>query len=177
MGLLCNWWRQVGNITPHQIRGKLNAPNLNMHINHFTLNNFNTDSPFISMSAGTMERDAVAMTNYAHRARRTALWFGTNFGQSDSAYLYTCWLILGPRPAVEIEGVAEEVRDINSYRHYSAFQTEGEITAKVSVPDNQIKSCEKWSWNRATRALDLDWTVPNPRFTPPEQLSNVRELV
>lgn len=176
-GLVCNWWRNVGRISPGQTRAKLTPPNLNLHINHFTLNGFNTITPFISLSAGTVERDAVAKTNFARRARRTALWFGTDFGTKGAGYLYTCWLVLAPRPAVEIEGVGEEVRDLNVYRRYSPFQTEGEVTAKVIVPDNQIASCEKWQWDRPGRSLWREWSYPNPRFTAPEQLSNVRELI
>jgi hypothetical protein len=176
-GLVCNWWRTVGTIGPAQMRARLTPANLNLHVNHFTLNRFNQMTPFISLSAGTVERDTAAQTNLVRRARRTALWFGTQFGTVPAAYLYTCWLVLAPRRAVEIEGVGEEVRDLNTYRRYSAFQAEGEITAKIIVPDNQIQSCEKWTRNPLPPRLRRVWTYPNPRFTPPEQLSNVRELV
>jgi hypothetical protein len=176
-GLICNWWRTVHRINPAAVRDRLTPANLDLHVNHFTLNGFNEMTPFISLSCGTIERDAAARTNLARRARRTALWFGTNFATTSTAYLYTCWLVLAPRQAVEIEGVAEEVRDLNSYRRYSPFQTEGEVTAKVVVPDNQIMSCEKWTWHRSQGRLSMDWTYPNVRFTRPEQLSNVRQLI
>jgi hypothetical protein len=176
-GLVCNWWRTVGQIGPSQRRAQLTPANLNRHINHFTLNDFNLITPFISLSAGTVERDRAAQTNLVRRARRTALWFGTEFGTLPTAYLFTCWVVLAPRRAVEIEGVAEEPRDLNTYRRYSAFQTEGEVTAKIIVPDNQIKSYEKWTWSRQPPRLTRGPGVPNPRFTPPERLSNVRELI
>ena len=91
-GIQCNWWRQVHQITPSEIRDKLNAQNVNMHINHFTVPDtsgvpFSQETPFVSLSAGTVERDAVARTNYVHRARKTALFFGTEFGQRPTAYL------------------------------------------------------------------------------------------
>jgi hypothetical protein len=124
-----------------------------------------------------VERNSVAQTNYAHTALRTALWFGTNFGASDTAYLYTCWVLLGTRDAVEVEAVAEEIRDLNTYRRYSAYQTEGEVAAKVVVPDNHIAECQKWRWDTAAGTFSLDWVQVNPRFTPPESLSNVRELI
>jgi len=41
-------------------------------------------------------------------------------------------------PAVEISHMAEEVRELNIYRRYSAFQTEGEIVAKIEVSARQI---------------------------------------
>ncbi|UKD54104.1 hypothetical protein L3Q65_40530 [Amycolatopsis sp. FU40] len=182
-GLLCNWWRKVGRIRPSQVRDKLTATALDRHINHFdeldpvTRVPFSEDSPFISLTSGTVERDAFAATNHVRRARDTALWFGTEYGKHEFAYLYTCWVLLAPRPAVEVEGVAEEVRDLNAYRRYSAYQTEGEVTAKIMVPDNQIKSCEKWELNRSKKAFHRTLVHPNPRFTEPEALSNVRELI
>jgi hypothetical protein len=182
-GILCNWWRDVSRITPTEVRAKLTDGNINLHVNHFTIidpatkRKFCELTPFISLTAGTVERDTVAKTNILHRARGTALWFGTNFGRSDHAYLYTCWVVVAPRAAVGIEGVAEEVRDLNTYRRYSQFQTEGEMIAKISIPDNQIRNCEKWSWDRQHKFFTKEWTQPNKRFTYPEQLSNVRELI
>jgi hypothetical protein len=182
-GIVCNWWRAVGTISPSETRAKLNDMNLNYHVNHFKVTDpatsrpFFEQTPFISLSAGTVERDTAAKTNLVHRARKTALWFGTGFGAQDAAYLFICWTILAPRPCIPIEGVAEEVRDLNAYRRYSDVQTEGEVTVKVIVPDNHIKSCEKWVWDRRICEFLLKWEYRNPRFTRPEQLSNVRELI
>lgn len=182
-GILCNGWRTVNQISPAWRRERLTLPNLDRHVNHFTSPDpscgrpFNTMTPFISLSAGTVERDAAAQTNLVHRARRTALWFGLDFGRRSVAYLYICWLVLAPRQAAEIEGVAEEVRDLNTYRRYSPFQTEGEVTAKVSVPANQILGYEKWSWDRSARRMQIIGTHRNAQFTPAEQLSNIRGLI
>lgn len=183
MGILSNWWREVNRISPAGRRDKLTAANLDLHVNHFTdpdpvtRQPFSKTTPFISFSSGTVERDSIVKTNYVNTALRTALWFGTNFGATDAAYLYTCWLIVAIHPAVEVEAVAEEVRDLNSYRRYSAYQTEGEVVAKVVVPDNQIQQCQKWTWDRASRTVSPGWIQKNPRFTPPDTLSNVRELI
>jgi hypothetical protein len=182
-GLVCNWWRRVGQITPAEQRDRLNPNSIDMHVNQFTTTDpatgrpFSEDTPFISLSAGTVERDAVAKTNLVHRARRTALFFGTDFGRYPKAYLFICWVVLAPRSAIEIEGVAEEIRDLNTYRRYSPFQSEGEIAAKIIVPDNQIHSCEKWEIRPGDDHFHQSWASPNPRFTPPERLSNVRELI
>ena len=124
-----------------------------------------------------MERDSVAKTNYVHRARKAAIWFGTDFGVSATAYLYVCWAVVAPRSAVEVEGVGEEVRDLNTYRRYSEFQTEGEIAVKIIVPDNQIQQCERWDRDTSGAMFVRRWVHPNPRFTPPELLTNIRELI
>ena len=86
-------------------------------------------------------------------------------------------MALAPRVAVTIESVSEEVRDLNTYRRYSQFQPEGEVIAKVWVPDNQIKECEKWTWDRKDLMFKRAWSYPNSRFTLPEMLTNVRELI
>jgi hypothetical protein len=182
-GLLCNWWQDVGIIGTNEIRAKLTEANLDMHVNHFTDpdpvsgRKFSEVTPFISLAAGVVERDKVARTNLVHTAQRTALWFGTGFGQYSTAYLFTCWVILGTRSAVEIAHIAEEVRDLNTYRRYSDFQTEGEVTAKINVPGNQIKECQKWEWERAARKFRVTEPWTNPRFVPPDALSNIREVV
>lgn len=183
VGICSNWWRTVGAIGQAEISDKLTLANLDLHVNHFsdpdpaTGSPFSKMTPFISLSSGTVERDSVMKTNYVHTALRTALWFGTNFGASETAYLYTCWVLVAPRSAVEVEGVAEEIRDLNTYRRYSAYQTEGEITAKVVVPDNQIAKCQKWTWDRHARTMVPGWIQHNPRFIPPDVLSNIRELI
>jgi hypothetical protein len=158
--------------------------NLDRHVNHFsapdpsTARPYGEQSPFISLSAGVVERDAAAKTNHVHRARKTALWFGTRFGAESTAYLYVCWVLLTPRSAIEIQSVGEEIRDLNTYRRYSDFQTEGEIAAKVWVPDNQIAQCERWDLSTgASEQYDLTWEHRNDRFAPPSLLMNIRELV
>jgi hypothetical protein len=183
-GLLCNWWRDVGTISPPQSRDRLTAGNLDRHVNHFSAIDpsngrpFSEQTPFISLSAGVVERDTAAKTNYVHRARKAGLWFGSNFGANTTAYIYVCWVILAPRSAVEVEAVAEEVRDLNTYRRYSEFQTEGEIAVKIIVPANQIQQCERWDLDVTSRPKFVQtWVHSNPRFTPPELLTNVRELI
>ncbi|MEO1058419.1 MAG: hypothetical protein AAFY28_16045 [Actinomycetota bacterium] len=182
-GLMCNWWRTVHWISPPAVRAKLTDRNLDWHINHFkridpsTNEPFSNHSPFISLSAGTVERDAAARANRVRGARRTALHFGSKFGQLNVAYLVTCWHLIAPRPSVTVEAVGEEIRDLNSYRSYSAFQPEGEITAKIIVPDNQLESIARWERPRSRTPFSLVWRHDNPRFTPPDQLSNVRELI
>jgi hypothetical protein len=182
-GITCRWWKRNNPLPRNQVASKLTPQNLNLHVNHFesidpaTGLKFCEETPFISLSCGTVERDTAAKTNFVHTARHTALWFGTQFGKEPIAYLYFCWVILAPRSAVAVEGVAEEVRDLNTYRRYSPYQTEGEVAAKILVPANQISHCEKWEWDRATKTIQRAWTHPNRGFVQPEALSNVREML
>lgn len=179
-GIICNWWRTVKQISPQERREKLTPGNIDMHVNQFqsidpvTGLPFCEQTPFISLTAGTIERDAAMKTNRTRRALDTAIWFGTDFGRRRYAYLYRCWVVVAPRPSVEVEGVAEEIRDLNVYRRYSPYQTEGEIAAKIVVPANQIMQCEKWDASGVPQPV---WTHLNSSFTNPETLSNIRELI
>lgn len=182
VGLQCNWWRDVHTITPPGIRDKLTDANLDRHINHFHAmdpasgRSFSALTPFISLSAGTVERDKVMRMNVTYTAREIALGFGSGFGAHSTAFLYRCWVVLAPRPTVGVQSVAEEVRDLTTYRSYSAFQLEGEIVAKVHVPSNQIECCERWDMDPMT-GWALTWGYPNTDFTQPTELSNVREVI
>ena len=181
-GLLCQWWLNSTTFPPlEEIPAKLTRENLLRHVNQFTGIDpstgepFNEASPFSSLSAGSVERDLVLATNTVHTARRTAIYFGSQFGAADVAYLYLCWLVVAPRESVPIKGVAEEVRDLHTYRDYSDFQLEGEITAKLDVPATQISCCEKWE--RQNGSFWCKGIFPNPIFTPPETLSNIRTMI
>lgn len=178
-GVLCNWWRRVSTITPSERRQKLTAANLDLHINNYA--SFASSTPFISLAAGCVERDVLYRTNRVHPAEDTALAFATENG-TRLGFLFYCWVIVGLKPAVSIEAIAEEVRELNSYRSWSAFQLEGELTAKVHLPANQIQRVEWWrptSRHRMERVTSPpDWTPAyiNPRFSPPSDVSNIREL-
>jgi hypothetical protein len=181
-GLLSAWWRDARRIAPEEARDLLTAGSIDRHVNHFddpdprTGRPYGSVSPYVSLSCGTVSRDAGRATNNIHSALRTALWFGTAFGERAEAYVYSCWVVVAPRVAIPVEGVAEEVRSLTTYRNYSTYQTEGEVAAKIAVPDNQVRDCQKWEW-RSGRPPRLLWVHHNPRFTAPEILTNVNELI
>ncbi|MFF0161739.1 hypothetical protein ACFYRY_29980 [Streptomyces sp. NPDC005263] len=183
LGITCRWWQRNNPLPGNMVASKLTAQNLNLHVNHFesidpaTGLPFCEETPFISLSCGTVERDTVAKTNFVHTARHTALWFGTQFGKVPVAYLYVCWVVLAPRSAVAVQGVAEEIRDLNTYRRYSPYQTEGEVAAKILLPANQISQCERWEWDREAKTIRRAWVYRNSGFVAPEALSNVREMI
>jgi hypothetical protein len=112
--------------------------------------------------------------NYVYSAIDTALAFATNWGRRDGALFY-CWVPVALNSAVGIRAVAEEVRELNSYRSWSAYQLEGEITAKIEVPANQIKRVEWWDI-ASCRGNDPSDFEDNPNFQPPSPVLNVREL-
>ena len=91
-----------------------------------------------------------------------------------SGALFYLWVVTTQQPAVAIDSVAEPVRDLNVYRRWSEFQLEGEVTAKVHIPANQIKRVE-W-WNPAVSQTQPDAVVWNRRYVKPDPLSNIRDL-
>lgn len=180
-GIMCRWWRNVGLIAPSQIRAKLTMENLERHIHRYNEPDsatgvpFCEGTPFISLTAGCVERNAFLQTNTAHPAMMTALDFATN-GFTMDGYLFHLWTVVGLRPAATVEAMAEEVRELNTYTRYSAFQTEGEIVAKIHIPSNQIHRCEKYSLSAVSRGIPDDvWY--NSHFDDPLLVSNIRELI
>ncbi|WP_341895550.1 hypothetical protein [Ferrovibrio terrae] len=169
-GIQCSWWRRVGKITPLGIRQKLTQANLSLHVNNYAV--IRHDTPFISLAAGCMERDSGLQTNHLHGALETALDFATD-GGLHNGYIFYCWTIVGLHRAAGVEGVSERVGELNVYRSYSAYQTEGEVTAKVYIPCNQIERFEKWSGD-GKGLVSFVSGCSNPGFDPPEQLSNIR---
>lgn len=134
-GIRCNWWRKEGQPTPEQVEERLRPDGLHDHIHRYAIAGPRT--PFISLTAGSVERDRVTSINR----------------------LLT----------------AEEVRELHTYTGWSDFQLEGEITAKLLVPSHQIERCEYWD-------VSLDAAAPlreafNPRYQPPERVSNLREAL
>lgn len=176
-GILCNWWRNAGTITPAGVRDKLTSANLDRHIHDY--DNFCDETPFISLTAGSVERVTALRLNRIREAQDVALRFATDWGR-HVGYLFYCWVVVGLKPAAEVQGVAEEVRELHTYTSYSDFQLEGEITAKINIPSNQIQRCERWEPHPRLSGhlvLSAGWPYDNPSFSPPDSVSNVRTLL
>jgi hypothetical protein len=171
-GILSNFWRNhpLDRITPSEIEDILTDHNLDRHLHDYEV--YGPETPFISLAAGCVERDAIAFQNYAHSAVDTALGFATEYWDRPGA-LFFGWVLVSLNPAVEISSVAESVRDLNVYHRWSPWQTEGEITAKIHIPANQIERVEWWDGN-------LDMANPqeifaNPSYVAPTPILNLRE--
>jgi hypothetical protein len=107
------------------------------------------------------------------------LLFASDFGRyRGQCYLFYCWVVVGLTPAVEVKHLAEEVRELNTYRRFSAFQTEGEIVAKIEVPARQIHRFERYeilgSRNKVTDISFVD-AFKNPRYVDPYAIVNIRD--
>lgn len=169
-GIVSNWWRNKKKITPIDTHGILTDTALDQHRHQYGAVKKRT--PFISLSAGSVERDRLLRLNRVHSAIDTALGFATDNWTRPGA-LFHCWVIVAPNPAVTVSGVAEAVRDLNVYHGYSDWHLEGEITAKIRVPANQIQRVEWWDGAQSTSA-PVDQHV-NPDFQDPGPVLNLRE--
>ncbi len=158
-------------ISPHEVENALTEPHLYRHLHDYQ--NFGPYTPFISVAAGCVERDALLAQNSVYSAIDTALEFATDAGQYAGA-LYFGWLPVSLNPAVTIRAVGKAVRDLNVYHRWSPFQLEGEITAKIHIPANQIERVE-W-WDPAGGLTQCSDHFNNPRFVAPTPILNVREL-
>jgi hypothetical protein len=184
-GLRCNWWRRQELITPNEYTGRLMPTELDLHVNSYDAQHpgrggkVREETPFISMTAGSVERSTFHKTNFFHPAHRTALLFASNFGNpGDRCFLFYCWVIVGLSPAVEVLQLSEEVRELNTYRRYSAFQTEGEIAAKIEVTAPQIEKYERYRiWRPTARGMKFSCEAKkrNLRYVDPHSIVNIRE--
>jgi hypothetical protein len=176
-GIACNWWRNVGEVSPGEVQAKLTPRNLLWHLNHYvdldpaTGAAFCENTPFISTTAGTVERDVLATRNVSFPPLLTAVRFATadytRAGYVFYSYVYT----LGKR-ALPLVDFAEEVRDVHVYAEFLPFHAEGEVVVKKHIPSVRIERVQKYDADGA-----LLWTEANAAYEPPERYANVRELL
>ncbi|WP_420627861.1 hypothetical protein [Candidatus Leptofilum sp.] len=171
-GILSNWFRAYSSIPIDQFDTKLTRANLDHHVNNYA--QVRSETPFISLTAGNVERDAYTQTNRILPAKRIALEFATSNGQHPG-FLFFCWVIAGLKPAVRVEGLSEQVRDLTTYQRYSPYQLEGEITAKIRIPSNQIQRVEQY--DPEVGFSQPTWQYQNIGFTTPDTVSNLREFI
>jgi hypothetical protein len=149
-GIICNWWRRVGNISPAQIVEKLTDRNLDWHLNHYNdpdpiMGNtpFCENSPFISVTAGVVEREAFLQQNIVYDPFITAMRFATLDFTTKGFIFYAYVFTLG-RQSINLAEFAEEVRELNIYKNYLPFHPEGEIATKIEIRGPQIERWEEY---------------------------------
>jgi len=159
-GLTSNWWRNAPNrtISPSEVPSKLTAAALQDHLVDY--DRVRDETPFISTTAGTVEREAAQERNVFFPPAYTALRFATHNFSQDGYLLYAYLFLLG-RKSIELEEFAEEVRDVNTYTAFYAWHPEGEIVAKVHIPARRIEKIEHYSLAGLETALDSG-TIPAP---------------
>ncbi len=168
-GIYSNWWRSLRKITASQISQILTDANLDRHLHDY--NSYGPQSPFISLAAGCIERDALLRQNSLYSAQDTALEFATG-AFAHAGVLFFGWIIVGLNPAVKVSSVAESVRELNVYHRWSPYQVEGEITAKIHIPANQIERAEWWSPTQPASPVAV---FSNPNYQSPTPIVNLRE--
>lgn len=180
-GIVCEWWRRVGQISPSQVAEKLTERNLRWHLDRYrdidpnTKRPFFEATPFISLSAGTREPDASRTTNVRKPAHETAIRFATR-RYREAGHVFYCYVMVLPNPSVRLQEFAEDVRDFHSHSSYSPYRHQGEVTAKIHVPSVRLQRVERYeprSGSGATRTRI--WL--NPHFAPPEDHVNVRKVI
>jgi hypothetical protein len=188
-GIQCNWWRRVGVIRVDQILERLTERNLDWHLNHYDepdplMNDapFYENTPFISVTAGAVERDAFAQRNLLFDPFLTALRFATR-GFTETGHIFYGYVFTLGRQSIVLSVFAEEVRELNIYKNFLPFHPEGEITAKIEIRAPQIERWEEYDGVAARRAL-IGGAMPTPTMTQvnatyanPEEYCNIRGLV
>lgn len=187
-GILCNWWRRVGNINTVEITDKLSDRNLDWHLNHYAdhdpLTNapFYENTPFISVTSGAVERSEFWQRNIVFDPFITALMFATQ-GFSKIGHVFYAYVFTLGKASLALKEFAEEVRELNIYQDFLPFHPEGEITAKIEIRAPQVERWEEYDGPAALVAL-RGGKLPVPTLTrinalyaSPEQYCNIRGLV
>ncbi|GAB4577117.1 MAG: hypothetical protein Tsb0019_04600 [Roseibium sp.] len=171
-GLSTSWLRNSSNQMtdlPADSHNALSSAALDRHVNNF--GQAAQTTPYYSLSAGCVELDISTRQTTTFPALQTALDFCTDGGRRDG-YVFKLWVLVSPKPAPELPGFAEEVRELNLFRQFATFHFEGEVAAKLFIPARQIEYVEKYDMN-----LNRLWRAPNPNYVPPERVSNVLDLI
>lgn len=196
-GISCNWWRLVGEISAPEIKQRMTEANLINHLNRYsdplpashplrsTTNaaTFGEVTPFISTSAGAIQRDEFGSRNILFPPLITALQFATDNFKGVGFVFYAYVTTLGKK-AIPLRQMAEEVRELHIYRQFLPYHHEGEIVAKISIPSSQIEKAEEYDGAIALTQLSQG-LIPTPLHPPilnrdyadPSNYSNVRELL
>jgi hypothetical protein len=137
------------------------------------------ETPFVSLTAGSVQRDVFLARNLVHPAHEVAMDFATGFGQRQGeCFIFFCWVLVGLRPSVPVRSLAEEVRELNTYTKYSRFQPEGEIVAKIDVPAYQIEKFEHYEYVKDRRGrlqIRRLGIYDNPNYVSPHDVTNYRD--
>lgn len=187
-GIKCNWWRTVGKISTGQIKDKLTEHNLIWHLNEYetvdpkTGKPFSENTPYISTTAGTVERDSFLANNLIFPAWLTALRFATDDFTKTGYVFYAYVFVLG-KQSIPLMQFSEEVRDLHIYTQYLPYHPEGEIVAKIYIPAVNIEKVEEYDPGMAEASFKSNklplptWTYKNPAYANPEPFSNLRGVL
>jgi hypothetical protein len=186
-GLACNWWREARQIGSADIAKRLTADEVSLHVNAYDEKHpgrtgfVHEETPFISLTAGSVERRTFLQQNQIYSAHEIALNFASSFGRwRGPCFLFYCWVVVGLRPSPEVRQLAEEVRELHTYRTYSAYQLEGEILAKIEVPACQIERYEQYEIIEepdGTLKMPQTGFMINKHYISPDRVTNFRDCI
>ncbi|MFD1765269.1 hypothetical protein ACFSAG_00235 [Sphingorhabdus buctiana] len=176
-GLLSNWVVANGAAVLASAQGAsqnaLSAAALDDHVNDYK--KVAATTPYISLGAGCVEYQGRKMPAMVVPALATALNFATRGGRTPG-YIFRLWVVTTPKPAADIPGLAEDVRDLRLFSGFHKYHYQGEVTAKLYVPRRQVA----WVMKVDARGdpLDASWTggdsvIANTDFIAPHAVSNV----
>lgn len=194
-GIICNWWRHKDTINEPEVKSQLTEANLLHHLNDYDKplpaghawagygSTYGDVTPFISTTAGAVERDDLKRTNILYVPFMTALRFATSGFQGNGWIFYAYVMTLG-KQSVELRGFSEEVRELHIYTKYLPYHHEGEITAKISIPSVNIEKAEYYDGPAALQAfrqgrkpMPLDVVDNAANYKSPEGYCNIREVL
>jgi hypothetical protein len=188
-GILCNWWKRVHRITPAEIAEKLSDRTLYWHLERYedplppSLTPFSQDTPYVSTTAGVVERDWFLARNLVRPAFLTALHFATD-GYTKTGYVFCGYVITLGRKAIPFTEYAEEVRELNVYTSYLQFHDEGEIVAKIEIPAHRLERVDEFDGPRALVELRAGqrpvptWSCEDRSgYSVPENYANIRDVL
>lgn len=197
-GIACNWWRTVKKITPAEIQAQLTEKAILCHLNQYddplpsthalakppySAKTYGNVTPFISTTAGAVQRDKFRQRNIIFPPFLTALRFATNNFRTSGFIFYAYICTLG-KQSIPFEGLGEEVRELHIYQQYLPFHHEGEITAKILIPSSQIEQAVEYDGPVALQELrkkqmpsPIGKPILNLAYAKPEAYSNIRELL
>lgn len=189
IGITCRWWQEVNLLPQNEVPLRLTERNLIWHQNRYDTPDpkegnrpFYLRTPFISTTAGTIERDFFLQTNVLQPAWVEALRFATDVWSRDG-YLFYCYVFIIGKKSVGHQLFSEELRELNIYTGFSPFQPEGEIVAKIIILPAQIEKVGYWPIDKLFDDIKQG-QVPSPKKTinnslylPPDDYNNVRDVL
>ncbi|SFF07174.1 hypothetical protein SAMN05518672_11565 [Chitinophaga sp. CF118] len=193
-GIVSNWWRAKHEIYNHEIQDQLTENNVIHHLNNYDTplpanhpyaslgKTYGHVTPFISTTAGAVQRDDFYKTNIIFPAFITSLRFATDNFKSEG-YIFYAYLITIQKKSVELVQFSEEVRELHIYQKYLPYHHEGEIVAKINIPAVQIEKAEKYDGPAVLKELkqfkrpSAIKTLINSNYADPLAYTNIKELI
>jgi len=194
-GLKSNWYRMAGTILEEDKKIHLTAKNLDLHLNHYHKNvpvanplslihkgKFGDVSPFISTTAGVVQRNEAERKNIIFSSYMTALRFATSNFKKSGFIFYTYVITVGKK-AVEMEQFAEDIRNLNVYKEFQQYNSQGEVMAKIIIPSVQIEKAEMYVGTEVIKQMRSRVPIvpklvfQNSDYQAPEQFSNIHDMI